>query len=73
MAFDKKNPSAGEVQPEELIEEAAAEETPLDDGALDAEALPEEQPADALKEAQAKADEYNKYLHDIIVNYGGTK
>ncbi len=61
MAFDQKNPPADEPQPEEILEEAAAEETPADDGALDAETPNEEQPEqenDALKEAQAKADEY---------------
>ncbi len=60
MAFDQKNPPDG-PQPEEILEEAAAEETPADDGALDAETPNEEQPEqenDALKEAQAKADEY---------------
>ena len=62
MAFDQKNPPDGVEQPEEIIEDAAPEETPVDDGALDVEAPAEEQPADAednaLKEAQAKADEY---------------
>ena len=57
MAFDKNNPPAEELQPEESLEEIS-----VDDGALDAEAPSEEQPADkendALKEAQAKADEY---------------
>ena len=56
MAFDKNNPPAEELQPEEI-----AEEIPVDDGALDVEAPSEEQPEqenDALKEAQAKADEY---------------
>ena len=61
MAFDQNNQPADGPQPEEILEETAAE-TPVDDGALDVEAPPEEQPAeaedDALKEAQAKADEY---------------
>ena len=64
MAFDQKNPPADGEQPEEILEEAAAE-APVDDGALDVEAPAGEQPADAetaeksaLKEAQAKADEY---------------
>ena len=60
MAFDRKNPPEGEKQPEENLE--AAEEAPVDDGALDAELPTEEQAAceenDVLKEAQAKADEY---------------
>ena len=61
MAFDQKNPPDGIEQPEEIIEEANPEETPVDDGALDAEVPVDEQPDqenDALKEAQAKADEY---------------
>ena len=61
MAFDKKSQPADAEQPEEILEEAA-EETPVDDGALDVEVPAEEQPeaaeSDALKEAQAKADEY---------------
>ena len=60
MAFDKKNQPADTEQSDEIIEEAA-QEAPVDDGALDAETPVEEQPAeenDALKEAQAKADEY---------------
>ncbi len=60
MAFDKKNPPAGEDKPEEILE--AAEEAPQDDGALDAEVPGGEQAEsaenDALKEAHAKADEY---------------
>ena len=63
MAFDKKNPPEGDQQPEENLE--AAGEAPVDDGALDAEIPGEGQDAceagaesDALKEAQAKADEY---------------
>ncbi|MBQ6256951.1 MAG: nucleotide exchange factor GrpE [Clostridia bacterium] len=60
MSFDKKNPPNQGAQLEEILEEAAGE-APVDDGALDAEAPAEEQPEqenDALKEAQAKADEY---------------
>ena len=59
MSFDQKNQPEAE-QFEEILEEATAE-TPVDDGALDVEAPAEEQPSqenDALKEAQAKADEY---------------
>ena len=59
MSFDKKNQPDGE-QLEEILEEAAAE-APVDDGALDVEVPAGEQPEqenDALKEAQAKADEY---------------
>ncbi len=59
MSFDKNNPPAGAEQ-EEILEEAAEGEAPVDDGALDAEVPDQEQPTedDALKEAQAKADEY---------------
>lgn len=60
MSFDTKNPPNQGAQLEEILEEAAGE-APVDDGALDAEAPAEEQPEqenDALKEAQAKADEY---------------
>ena len=60
MSFDKKNPPNQGAQLEEILEEAAGE-APVDDGALDADAPAEEQPEqenDALKEAQAKADEY---------------
>ena len=59
MSFDQKNQPEAE-QFEEILEEATAE-TPVNDGALDVEAPAEEQPSqenDALKEAQAKADEY---------------
>ena len=62
MSFDQKNQPDGE-QLEEILEEANRE-APADDGALDAEAPAGEQTDDAdaendaLKEAQAKADEY---------------
>ena len=60
MSFDQKNRPADGEQPEEILEEANRE-APADDGAPNAEAPGEEQPEqenDALKEAQAKADEY---------------
>ena len=60
MSFDQKNRPADGEQPEEILEEANRE-APADDGAPNAEAPREEQPEqenDALKEAQAKADEY---------------
>ena len=60
MAFDKQNPPAEGEQPEEILEETA-EQIPVDDGAMDAQAPAEEQPAgenDALKAAEAKAEEY---------------
>lgn len=59
MSFDQKNQPEVE-QLEEILEEAAVE-APANDGAQDAEAPAGEQPEqenDALKEAQAKADEY---------------
>ena len=58
MAFDKKNPPAGEEQPEEILETAG--EAPVDDGALDADEAPEAQPQenDLLKAAEAKAEEF---------------
>ena len=59
MSFDQKNQPEAE-QLEEIVEEAAGK-APVDDGALDAEAPADEQAEqenDALKEAQAKADEY---------------
>ena len=58
MAFDKQ-PNQGE-QPEEMTENTETE-TPVDDGALDAQAPAEEQPSqepDALAAAEAKAEEY---------------
>ncbi len=58
MAFDKKNPPSGEEQPEEILE--TAEETPVDDGALDVDEANEAQPQenDLLKAAEAKAEEF---------------
>ena len=58
MAFDKQ-PNQGE-QPKEMTETPEME-APVDDGALDAQAPAEEQPAqepDALAAAEAKAEEY---------------
>ncbi len=60
MAFDKKQKPAEGEQPEEMTENAETE-MPVDDGALDAQAPAEEQPAqepDALAAAEAKAEEY---------------
>ena len=58
MAFDQQ-PNPGE-QPEEMTENTETE-TPVNDGALDAQVPAEEQPAqepDALAAAEAKAEEY---------------
>ena len=59
MAFEKKQKPAEGEQPEEMTE-APETEIPADDGALDAQAPAEEQPAeiDALAAAEAKAEEY---------------
>lgn len=60
MAFDKQNTPAKGEQLEEILEETA-EQIPVDDGVMDAQAPAEEQPAgenDALKAAEAKAEEY---------------
>ena len=59
MTFDQNNqPNQGE-QLEKVLEDTL-EEAPVDDGALDAQVPAEEQPAenDALKAAEAKAEEY---------------
>ena len=59
MAFDKKQKPENPEEAEEMLENAP-EDIPADDGAMDADAPAEEENpiADALKTAEAKAEEY---------------
>ena len=59
MAFDKKQKPENPEEAEEMLENAP-EDIPADDGAMDADAPAEEENpiAEALKTAEAKAEEY---------------
>ena len=59
MAFDKKQKPENPEESEEMLENAP-EDIPADDGAMDADAPAEEENpiAEALKTAEAKAEEY---------------
>ena len=73
MAFDKKQKPENPEEAEEMLENAP-EDIPADDGAMDADAPAEEENpiAEALKTAEAKAEDYlnmAQRVHADVENY----